>query len=156
MNIFEQNNSTQGKRNTKQRTMILDTIREMKTHPTAEELYLKLKYLLPNISLSTVYRNLDILKLMGLIKKIESAAGQSRYDGKTYEHHHAKCIQCGRIEDITGLILSNDLIEAKKHTTFRLIESKTEFLGLCPICEEENRKKNSSIKDYCEKNTNNL
>lgn len=144
------------RRNTKQRAFILDEIRKMKTHPTAEELYLKLKPLSKNLSISTVYRNLEILRMMGFVKKLDSSSGQSRYDGSIFEHHHVRCVKCGKIEDIMSLNLPDNLEEAKKYTTFRLIESKTEFLGLCPICEEENRKKNSSIKDYCEKNTNNL
>lgn len=156
MNSVEKNESVHERRNTKQRMVILDTIRTMKTHPTAEELYLRLKAIMPNISISTVYRNLEILKLMGLVKKLESTAGQSRFDGTTFEHHHVKCVQCGKIEDIMGLNLPNNLFEAEKRTSFRLLESKTEFLGLCPECEEENRKKNSSVKDYCGKIPNNL
>lgn len=84
----------------KQREEILDYLKSVKTHPTAEEVYSEVRKIDKNISLGTVYRNLDRLSKENLILRIEIANGKDRFDGDISSHYHAVCKKCGSIIDI--------------------------------------------------------
>lgn len=84
----------------KQREEILDYVKSVKTHPTAETVYTKLRESIPNISLGTVYRNLDKLSEIGKLQRINLANEQDRFDGDTNFHYHAICQKCGEVSDI--------------------------------------------------------
>ena len=87
------------RRNTRQRAIIYDILASTDTHPTADWIYEKAKKFIPNISLGTVYRNLNILKEEGKIIEIQDSK-QSRFDAKTQPHYHFKCEKCGRLYDV--------------------------------------------------------
>ena len=70
-------------RMTRQRMVILEELRKVKTHPTADELYAMVRTRMPRISLGTVYRNLDFLTESKEILKLESAGSIRRFDGDT-------------------------------------------------------------------------
>ena len=86
--------------NTNQRRVIMEELRKLKCHPTADELYGIVKQRLPKISLATVYRNLGLLADAGEIRRIELAGRQNRYDGDTSIHYHLRCRKCGAVEDL--------------------------------------------------------
>ena len=79
------------RRMTQQRKVILEELNNLKTHPTADDLYQVVKVKVPRISLGTVYRNLEILSSDGLIKKLEIGGAQKRFDGDLSDHHHVRC-----------------------------------------------------------------
>ncbi|MCJ7604005.1 MAG: transcriptional repressor, partial [Desulfobulbaceae bacterium] len=68
-------------RMTKQRQVILEELRKVKTHPTADDMYQMLRKKMPKISLGTVYRNLEILSESGIIQKLDVGGTQKRFDG---------------------------------------------------------------------------
>lgn len=84
----------------KQRELIKDAVLGTKAHPTASDVYLSLKDSCPNISLATVYRNLNILSDSGIINKISVPNEGDRFDGQIGEHYHIICDTCGRIYDV--------------------------------------------------------
>ena len=84
---------------TSQRQVILEEIRKVHSHPTADQVYEEVRKRLPRISLGTVYRNLDILSECGLIQRIAPVSNQMRFDGDTSSHYHVRCIHCGKVED---------------------------------------------------------
>lgn len=85
----------------KQRDMILDTLRAYPIHPTAEELYTILKDTVEaTVSLATVYRNLGQLADAGMIIRISVPDSPDRFDGTISPHHHMRCDKCGRVTDI--------------------------------------------------------
>ena len=86
-------------RQSKQRNRILELLRSTDRHPTADWLYLQLKSEFPNLSLGTVYRNLEILSESGEIQKLELGSAQKRFDGVAENHYHIRCIQCDRVDD---------------------------------------------------------
>ena len=94
-------------RQTKQRKIILDYLNKNRCHPSADEIYDAVRVEMPHISLSTVYRNLDFLQRNGIIKAIETGGGQRRFDYNTEDHHHIRCVECRKVEDIE-LDLNND------------------------------------------------
>lgn len=90
------------KKYSRQREALLTELRSRKDHPTAEDLYLSLRAVLPNYSLGTVYRNLADLSADGVIMKITSGYGPERYDGNVKPHGHFTCTKCGRVIDLDG------------------------------------------------------
>lgn len=89
----------------RQRDLILAWLRASKSHPTAAGIYEGVRDELPNLSLATVYRNLDLLEQEGRLRTLHAAraggpGGGTRYDGNTEPHHHFYCDGCGAIVDI--------------------------------------------------------
>ena len=91
--------ATQSKRSTKQKTAILEHLRSVKTHPSAETVYLALKKKMPQLSLGTVYRNLDVYAREGKSLLFE-VKGQQRFDGDVSPHSHFACESCGGVQDL--------------------------------------------------------
>ena len=124
----------QGLRETKQRTVILDELRRTKSHPSADELYRRVRRRLPRVSLGTVYRNLDMLSEQGVILKLDLGGTQRRFDGDIADHHHIRCTKCGCIDDLTGRPPCC-LEEAFKDTHgYKITGHRLELTGLCPKC----------------------
>lgn len=122
------------RRYSRQRQVILEELRSVTSHPTAAELYEMARRRLPKMSLATVYRNLELLAAMGEIQKLDSAGKESRFDGNAKQHHHVRCVLCGRVGDVTSvpLELAPDLEQAAGG--YHVIGYSLEFTGLCPKC----------------------
>ncbi len=119
---------------TKQRKLILERLRNSKSHPTATEIFDKVRAELPNISLGTVYRNLDILSKQGFVKKIETCGDQKRFDAVTRDHLHVICSRCGKVRDVEGEFdLDVDKL-AGIDSDFTITGIRFEILGICPAC----------------------
>ena len=82
-----------------QNSKIYDYLSSVKTHPTAETIYMQVRKDIPTLSLGTVYRNLNKMAEEGKVKKME-VNGQYHFDADTTIHHHFICKQCGSITDI--------------------------------------------------------
>ncbi|UCF05008.1 MAG: transcriptional repressor [bacterium] len=125
-------------RMTTQRRVILEELRRLCTHPTADELYELVRKRLPHISLGTVYRNLELMSRYGIIRTLRLGGEQMRFDGDTESHHHIRCIRCGRIDDLSieRQITECDR-EAIEATGYEAVERRVEFLGICPVCKKE-------------------
>src|SRR5574340_808335 len=87
-------------RRTRQREVILEELQKVKSHPTAVGLHDLVRRRLPKISLGTVYRNLELLAKAGVIRKLETAGAEARFDGNAGQHHHIRCVGCGRVDDV--------------------------------------------------------
>ena len=117
-----------------QREAILDKLRSVTSHPTAEELHAMLHDTMPHLSLATVYRNLEQLGNAGMVMILDGGNAR-RFDGNTAPHYHKRCRLCGRVSDIEHRELSR-LDTAIEALLPRLgCESyKVEFAGLCTGC----------------------
>ena len=128
-------------RMTHQRRVILEAVKSSGDHPTADEIYEKVRKTLPRVSMGTVYRNLDILSSTGVIKKLEPDHPQMRFDWETADHYHITCVRCGRIEDIPVASSDNPLESLENAlgnlTKYGIFGHKLEFVGLCRRCLEE-------------------
>lgn len=87
-------------RQTKQKDIIMQALHDIPGHPTAEMLYAELKRDHPNLSLATVYRNLNQFAKDGIVLKLEFPSEPARFDIHAYEHPHAICRECGSIFDV--------------------------------------------------------
>lgn len=125
-------------RMTKQRRIILEELRKLTSHPTADELYEIVRERLPRVSLGTVYRNLEVLSESGEILKLESAGSQKRFDGNAREHLHVRCMHCGRVGDVEAVadVKMPDL-GIFKCECFSITRAALEFYGICDHCRKE-------------------
>src|SRR5689334_20801034 len=101
---------------TPQRAAVLRAIQGSEHHPTASEVFVSAKKILPSISFATVYNSLRYLKQANLIREISFGDGASRYDRETDRHDHAICSGCGRLVDF-DLPLGTDLLKAAARKT---------------------------------------
>jgi Fur family ferric uptake transcriptional regulator len=122
------------RRNTPQRRVVLEELRHLKSHPTAAELYAIVRRRLPRISLGTVYRNLEVLHEDGMIRKMEFAGSESRFDGMMEKHDHVRCTECGRIEDVFPSSPDQDLKPPAELAGFAVEGYRLEYYGSCPSC----------------------
>ena len=89
-----------GGRMTRQRRVILEVLQESDTHLTAKDLYLRAHERDPGVTLSTVYRTLELCKNLGLIRtrRLSRDPGPEWYEpAQDEEHHHFVCMKCGRV-----------------------------------------------------------
>ena len=135
-------------RNTRQRSLILEELQKLVSHPTAAELYEIVRRCQPNISLGTVYRNLELLSRLGLIQKLELGGRQARFDGNADSHFHVQCVRCGKVDDIHALSL--DLLggESNDFSGYRILDYTLQFHGICPHCENTSTNSKQEI-DRC-------
>ena len=129
-------------RNTVQRALILETVRDLKSHVSADEVHAIVSRTHPTISRGTVYRNLSKLAQEGVIAKHSMPNGPDRFDYNVGNHYHAVCENCGKIVDIEMSCL--DGIENKVDNThgYSLSGFDLVFKGLCPDCMAKGGKDN--------------
>lgn len=121
-------------RMTKQRELIMTCLDKDNVHLTADEIYTKVREKLPRISLGTVYRNLDLMAEAGAINIIGSAGAKKKYDGNVTRHYHLTCDLCGHMEDVE-LTPASEIEEwVKKDRSFKIMDYRLEFTGLCSEC----------------------
>jgi Fur family peroxide stress response transcriptional regulator len=120
----------------RQREAIKEYLMSTTEHPTADTVYLHVKEEFPNISLGTVYRNLNLLADIGEAIKITTPEGGDRFDGNTDPHYHVVCTACGKVDD---LHLDQEQIEAvnklgNSHYSGSIKTHTTLFYGNCSEC----------------------
>lgn len=129
-------------RYSKQRENIKKGLEKFCIHPTAEELYMKLKPENAKLSQATVYRNLNQLAADGDIKKIEGLSGQVHYDHNNHEHFHLICIECNKIEDLhidPTLGCLEKLL--KEGNDVEILSYDIIVKGLCSKCKDKDKAK---------------
>ncbi|MBC5580756.1 transcriptional repressor [Anaerofilum sp. BX8] len=125
------------KRNTVQKQLVLQAVRELQCHPTAEEVYQRVAARHPSISKATVYRNLNSLAEDGLVRRVAMPDAADRFDFTVGPHYHIKCAGCGRVIDAPAAYMPRLDAETEKETGFRISRHDLVFEGLCPACREK-------------------
>ena len=126
----------------RQREIILETLKSNVVHPTAEYLYAILKAKAPNISLATLYRNLNQLADNGVIKKIDGLEAPSHYDHNTHEHYHFICDECKRVFDVSSDVAPNIVQKTEEELVSILKKHDIIFNGICRDCLEKIKESN--------------
>ncbi|MDR2630797.1 MAG: transcriptional repressor [Spirochaetaceae bacterium] len=149
MNIVERKHS-------KKRDAILEMIRSTASHPGAQWVYEQLKPVIPDLSLGTVYRNINFFREEGLVVSLGVVNGEERFDGDVRPHPHLVCRRCGRVVDLPcpdpeafKAFLDQGLLPRQKprclsaqegigeeRDCFRVDFRRTVFYGLCGSCAE--------------------
>ena len=122
----------------KQREIILEVIKENRIHPTAEEIYNIVIKKEPQISKSTVYRNINILVEQGKIKQLKMAIGPDRYDYLHDNHYHAICDKCGKVFDFKYNFNNKEISkELQKQIGMEMEVHSITIYGICEDCKSE-------------------
>jgi Fur family ferric uptake transcriptional regulator len=133
-----------GYRFTVPRQAVLDVLTKTSDHLSAEDVYLEVHKVYPDIGLTTVYRTLELLVQMGLAYRFDFGDSRSRYElseGSIGHHHHLVCTSCGRIIDYTDFIeeemeLVNRTEEGiSENFNFKITNHIIQFYGLCDRCQ---------------------
>lgn len=132
-------------RMTRQRQVVLDEIKKVHNHPTADQVYEMTRGRLPRISLGTVYRNLEILSACRLILKIEMGCAQKRFDGNVTNHYHVRCVSCGCVDDVMIDPLTTIEKTLGRLCDYEIIGHRLEFIGVCPRCKDTRPKAQKKI-----------
>lgn len=124
-------------RKSKQRDAIISELQSRCDHPTAMELYLSVRKVIPNLSLGTLYRNLAKLEENGMILRIPDGS-TDRFDGHAEPHTHFKCSSCGKVYDI--LSYKNNFLYISDEKISQICSYNLMLFGICKSC-DENRSK---------------
>jgi Fur family ferric uptake transcriptional regulator len=124
---------------TRQREVILEEVRKLDCHPTAAEVYRRVRRRLPRISLATVYRNLDLLAEMGAIERLALGGSEARFDGDLKRHDHVQCVRCGRLDDVSGPPFELAELPGADPHGYQILGYRLQYLGLCPCCSRKER-----------------
>jgi Fe2+ or Zn2+ uptake regulation protein len=89
-------------RATRQLAAVYDVLVASRDHPTAEQVFRRVRDMLPRVSLGTVYRNLDKLREQGRLRVVRLASGEAHYDAITVAHDHFVCERCRIVLDLDG------------------------------------------------------
>lgn len=122
-------------RQSKKRDAMLALLRRTDCHPSADWVYQRMRCEYPDLSLGTVYRNLNHLCARGLIRRVGAVNGQERYDGVTRPHSHFICNRCGAIIDLPEQSPGQDWLDAAG-VQYGFQAEGCEFIvrGMCRDC----------------------
>jgi Fur family transcriptional regulator, peroxide stress response regulator len=126
-------------RNSRQRQRILEILKETKSHPTADQVYKKLKEEFPELSLGTVYRNLNVLLEQGHIEKLPFGSTFDRFEAKIKPHYHLVCDKCGLVKDFEMPLYAGINKKAEKLGSFKILRHRIDFFGLCKKCQKSSK-----------------
>ncbi len=126
-----------GMRATNQRALIMEIIHRGEGHLDADEIYRQAREKESRLSLSTVYRTLQMLKKLGLIDELHFDEAHHHYEVKPVtEHHHLLCLGCGRVIEFNRPLsryIRRNVPEAKG---FDVIETEVRMTGYCSQCRQ--------------------
>jgi Fur family ferric uptake transcriptional regulator/Fur family peroxide stress response transcriptional regulator len=122
-------------RMTPQRQAVLDVLHTSCDHPTAAEVYDRVRRIRPGIGAATVYRTLALLVDSGHALELALGDGASaRYDGNVDRHDHVVCVGCGRAVDVETPLPNSAVRTLSRSTGFRITGYDLQFRGRCPDC----------------------
>lgn len=121
----------------RQREAIMDYLRHTKDHPTADMVYTHVQMLYPNVSLGTVYRNLNLLVEEGEILRLPYGNDCDRFDANVMPHYHFVCNCCKQVLDLNTTSLEH--INTLANVGFDgIVEGhQVLFHGRCPLCKNK-------------------
>lgn len=124
--------ATSGFRFTPQRQQVYDVLVEKRDHPTAEEVFIRAKRRMPDISMATVYNCLDALVQSGLARQVTVDRGAARFCPNMQEHCHFYCDTCNQVFDVD--LPGEGTLPAELPKGFKAVRFEIAIHGLCPDC----------------------
>ena len=124
-----------GYRLTPQRVALLRILATEDSHPSASQLYDRLKSQFPTTSPATVYKTLNLLKDVDEVLELGFSDDDNRYDGtKPYPHPHLVCIRCRKIVDPDVDMADTLIRQVSEQSGYAILSHRLDFFGLCPEC----------------------
>lgn len=127
-------------RRTYQREVILEELRQTMSHPSAAELYERVRQRIPHLSFGTVYRNLKLLKEQGVVLELSMGSSASLWDGNAAPHYHFLCQSCSGVQDLLVPLKMDCEREIEAETGLKITGHRAEFYGLCQECQPGSRR----------------
>ena len=136
LTTLQQKLAETGHRTTPQRLHILRALLEMKTHPTAEDIWERVRHVSPTTSLGTIYKTLDTLRDLGEVMELDTRDDSRHYDAlRPHPHPHAICTHCGQIADVEVSGLGELQSQATQASGYQINEQHVTFYGVCRKCQ---------------------
>ena len=129
-------------RYSKQRELVMQTVQELCDHPTAEEIYGEAVKECQNLSLGTVYRNLNSLVEAGRVRRVSIPGQADRFDHTLPWHSHLYCTVCGNVTDAD--VDEKQVMKLVKNQKGRVEDCAVVLFGVCEQClqaEKETKEK---------------
>ncbi|MCQ9340683.1 transcriptional repressor [Corynebacterium phoceense] len=125
-----------GARNTKQRTAVVEVLREMDNFASAKDIHQELLAREAKVGLTTVYRTLQSLSEIDAVDALHMPTGETlyRHCESDHHHHHLVCTKCGRTEEIDGGPIEAWAQEMTSKFDFELTGHDAEVFGICAEC----------------------
>ncbi len=120
----------------RQRESIKACLMARSDHPTADAIYAAIREEYPNISLGTVYRNLNLLVELGEVRRLRCDNGPDHFDGDTTPHYHFLCRHCGRVIDMPMSHMNELNVLAGRYYPGHVENHAMLFYGVCKDCLE--------------------
>jgi Fur family transcriptional regulator, peroxide stress response regulator len=131
---------------TPQRLAIFRRLAETDRHPSAEELYAAVRREMPTLSLATVYKTLDTLATIGLVRPVSRLGARGRWDANLAPHHHLVCTVCGKVTDVMEPRLeaaARPAAAVAARHGFEAAGHSVEIFGRCAACRGRRRTRSS-------------
>ena len=131
-----------GHKITPQRRAVINALLDCDQFPTALQLLEYVKNSQPDVSLDTVYRNLSLLKELGMVNEIQTGnQNGNRFEILTngHHHHHVICLKCGKVQCLHFCPISTAEIEQVESNGFSIVSHSLEFYGYCQECQKNNK-----------------
>ena len=128
--------TTGGLRLTPQRQQVYDVLIQKRDHPTAEEVFIRAKQAMPDISMATVYNCLDALVQCGLVRQVQLERGATRFCPNMEEHCHYYCDECGTVFDVA---LTGNSTVVPRPKGFKIDHYEIAVHGLCAGCAKKKK-----------------
>ena len=122
-----------GLRMTPQRQLVLDAVSEL-GHATPETICTRVQEIAPAVNITTVYRTLDLLEQLGVVKHTHLGHGAPTYATSEHEHVHLVCHHCGRVDEIEAVALDDLAGALRESHGFRLDATHAALSGTCRDC----------------------
>ena len=123
----------------RKRNAILAYLQSVTNHPSAEMVFTHLKQEIPDLSMGTVYRNLNLFKAQGLAVSVATVKGVERFDGNTSPHVHFICSDCDAVIDLMEMEIPQTLRSAAEECSGgQVADCHLTFTGLCKECKDRN------------------
>jgi Fur family peroxide stress response transcriptional regulator len=119
---------------TVQRRVVLEAVLNRDDHPTTDQIIEVVKRQVPNVSRTTVYRILDMLVDVGVIRRLHHPGPVARFDGKTGRHHHLICKKCHCVIDVENAKLNRLALPDVGEEGFQIDDYSVHFVGTCAAC----------------------
>lgn len=121
-------------RRTKQRQLVLEAVQASDDHPTAPQIYQRVRRRYPGIAYATIYNALRWWVERGELREFTFGDAAARYDRNRDRHDHAICTRCGALLDVEVRLPKKILDQVRRRTGLKIASHHVQFLGLCARC----------------------
>lgn len=133
-----------GLRMTPQRQLVLDAVREL-GHATPEQICTQVQRAAPAVNITTVYRTLDLLEELRLVRHTHLGHGAPTYSEREHEHVHLVCHHCGAVSEAPTALMDELADRLREREDFELDVTHVALSGRCATCREADLKASEEL-----------